>query len=199
MKQRFSDIVKLKDLVVNIGKWVWKSSRPLPDWDMLCSAKVWKSPGKNISEFVHQLRVPLREFREIAKDAEEVALIQVGPAGTPDTEFFCVYNEKEKDGIVEGADIPAVALEHPAVAMVLGADGLKPDNLPAHVTKLCGEGVPCLLWGTRTAAKELRDVLEKEGGYIGIQDILTVNRHTSDPWWTSGCMCLLSVNKKKKV
>ena len=136
MKQRFADIVTLKDLVVNIGKWAWKSSRPVPEWDTLRTAKVWKSPSKNISEFVHQLRVPLREFREIDLAQADVALIQVGP----------VYNEKESSAEGAAVEIPAVALENAAVAMILCADGLKPSHLPAQVMKLCGErfAVPSL-------------------------------------------------------
>ena len=46
--------------------------------------------------------------------------------------------------------------------------------------------------------KKVKDEVDTVAGYIDEQDIFLVCRHTAERWST-GCLTLLSVNKKKKV
>lgn len=185
---------------MNVGKWIWRTSKPVPDWEMLRTAKIWKNPAKNLTEFLQQLKTPMRQFKEIPVDSNDCVMVQIGTEGTAGSgELFCAYPTPLLES--EGAEIPAAALEMKLSAMLIRTNGLPEDHsLPPQVLSSAGEGLPCLLWGTEKGVSGVMEELKKAGAYSEVHSVQLFRKSTVDPFWSVELMVLLgNVQRQTKV
>jgi hypothetical protein len=148
---------------------------------------------------VSQLKVPLRQFKEIATDATDVVMMQVGSEGATGTEVFCAYPQRVDGQEEEGVEIPAAAMELTFSAVLIRTYGLSVGNpLAAQVVAATGEGVPCLLWGDLKGVDAVLEKLKEKSAYSEMTKINLYRRLAGDTW-TTEYMILLGNSKKPKV